>query len=81
VTWRSNRPYMVPHSLSWGPREGSAAGALAAADEGELVISGYLRGRPLNVHQLVCVPGVGTFQQVGNAGDIAAVTGLPVCLS
>ena len=53
VTWRSERAYMTAHDAKLGK---TPSGVQAVA------LSGYVRGKALNVHQLVHLPGQGTFQ-------------------
>eukprot|EP01029_Cantina_marsupialis_P028652 TRINITY_DN777829_c0_g1_i1.p1 TRINITY_DN777829_c0_g1~~TRINITY_DN777829_c0_g1_i1.p1 ORF type:complete len:865 (-),score=217.34 TRINITY_DN777829_c0_g1_i1:203-2674(-) len=48
IGWRDNRSYMLAHEME--------------LNASEVRISGYLRGRPLDVNQLVHVPGCGSFQ-------------------
>jgi len=67
VVWRSNRPYIPALHLDWVPNEGGRGEASSnPLHEGEAIgtvrLSGFLRGRPLNVNQLVCLPGGGIFQ-------------------
>ncbi|GBG27889.1 Pre-rRNA-processing protein TSR1-like [Hondaea fermentalgiana] len=50
IAWRSERSYMLGYKSSY-----------EAASQ-TLKVSGYLRGRPLDVHQLVHVVGHGTYQ-------------------
>lgn len=69
ITWRGNRSYLSALDVSYSPSAASppttadaAASTGAGASAGTLRVSGYLRGRPLNVHQLVCVPSGGVYQ-------------------
>ena len=48
ITWRKERAYLVANS------------ALQVGSN--VAVSGYLRGKPLRLHQLIHVPGEGTFQ-------------------
>mmetsp|Transcript_34217 Transcript_34217/g.54795 ORF Transcript_34217/g.54795 Transcript_34217/m.54795 type:complete len:565 (-) Transcript_34217:1905-3599(-) len=56
VSWRSERSYMLGMSASINRSEDSEEG------KGTLAVSGYLRGRPLDVHQLVHIPGHGSYR-------------------
>lgn len=53
--WRSNRPYLLAQKLEFVPD-------IQAPAQGTLLVSGYVRGRGLNVNQLVHLTGVGDFQ-------------------
>ena len=64
VTWRSQRSYFVAQAASFEPAElaGTASATVLDADAPRrLTLLGHLRGRPLNVHQLVCLPGAGVY--------------------
>lgn len=49
LKWRDMRPYLLAQSMAFEAGEGGDV----------LSVSGYLRGTPLDVNQLVHVPGVG----------------------
>lgn len=51
--WRESRAYMLTSSVEF-VNNGS--------DDGELRVSGYIRGKPLSVNHLVHIPDVGSFQ-------------------
>lgn len=55
--FRSRRPHLVAQSVSFTP-----GGSAAAAGLGTLCVSGYVRGRPLQVDRLVHLSGYGDFQ-------------------
>jgi hypothetical protein len=55
ITWRSNRSYMLGSACTFEESSESP-------DVGTLKVYGHLRGRPLNVHQLVCLPSGGVYQ-------------------
>lgn len=65
-TWRSNRSWLTSMHVQWTqedpsrPSEGETA--IESGPLGTLSISGYLRGKPLNVHQLICLPQGGVYQ-------------------
>ena len=54
VSWRKNYSYLLSHSHAYA--------ADAGGEGGTLKVSGYVRGMPLSVNQLVHVAGVGEFQ-------------------
>lgn len=66
VQWRLHRSSLTAQSLHWEPTAaaaGAGAGADAAAGPvGTLSVWGYLKGRPLNVHQLVVMPWGGAYR-------------------
>ncbi|KAH0787130.1 pre-rRNA-processing protein TSR1 [Histomonas meleagridis] len=49
ISWKMNRPNMLIQKLT-------------ILDDGNISIEGYLRGAPLDVHQIVTIPYVGDFQ-------------------
>jgi len=51
IAWREERSYMLGLKV-------------ARHENGNLVVSGYLRGRPLDVHQLIHIPGYGNFRNL-----------------
>ncbi|RLN71931.1 hypothetical protein BBJ28_00022611, partial [Nothophytophthora sp. Chile5] len=60
IHWREARSYMLATSATFTP--GSEAQNDKGEQVGELQVSGYLRGKPLSVNQLVHITDVGTFQ-------------------
>jgi len=67
VVWRANRPYIPALHLDWVPSgEDQGEARSIPLNEGDATgtvrLSGFLRGRPLNVNQLICLPGGGVFQ-------------------
>lgn len=64
VQWRLHRSSLTAQTLHWEPTaSGAAAGADAGAGPvGTLSVWGYLKGRPLNVHQLVVMPWGGAYR-------------------
>lgn len=67
VVWRSNRPYIPALHLDWvqdvtSQVETSDVPTSDGEISGTVRLSGFLRGRPLNVNQLICLPGGGIFQ-------------------
>ncbi|BFZ06780.1 hypothetical protein BsWGS_09819 [Bradybaena similaris] len=66
VHYRDSRPYLLAESVEF------VADTLAQqAEVGTLKVSGYLRGKNLNVNQLVHLPGLGDFQmsQINETND------------
>ena len=69
IGWREQRPYVMAHRVEHLTEVSSSASASAAAAGAGLAgagvvrhvlaVSGYLRGAPLNVEQLVHLPGLG----------------------
>jgi hypothetical protein len=59
LAWRSERSYMLGTKAEMMP---ASAEDDAEDGTGTLCVSGYLRGLPMNVHQLVHIPGHGSFQ-------------------
>jgi pre-rRNA-processing protein TSR1 len=55
VTWRSNRSFILADSMSFQSQDNGVN------DSGTLTLRGYVRGRPFNVHQLLCLPGSGVY--------------------
>lgn len=54
--WRQMRSYLLTDHVTWkGEEESGENGG------GTLSVRGYIRGKPLNVDQLVHLPGIGTF--------------------
>lgn len=60
VVWRGHRSYMTVQDMEF--EENGSAGGEGSEATGSLRIYGYLRGRPLNVHQLICLPSGGVYQ-------------------
>jgi len=56
IAWRTERSYLLGCEAELQPTE-SDNGATST-----LKVSGYLRGKPLDVHQLVHIPGQGSFR-------------------
>jgi pre-rRNA-processing protein TSR1 len=59
LAWRSERSYLLSTKAEMLP---TAAEDDADDSTGTLCVSGYLRGLPMNVHQLIHIPGQGSFQ-------------------
>jgi len=64
--WRQTRSYVVGEEVTWTAAEGGEGGKedtkMGAEEEGGVLrVRGYVRGKPLNVDQLVHLPGVGTY--------------------
>ena len=72
LTWRSHRPYMLIQGMQFTPTASSSnssdrssesnGSSTASGPTGSLTLTGYLRGVPLNVHQLVHLPWAGAYQ-------------------
>lgn len=60
IHWREARTYMMATTATFVP--GSEAQNDKGEQVGELMVNGYLRGKPLSVNQLIHVTDVGTFQ-------------------
>ena len=65
VRWRENRPWVLadelifnPHPPNDSPQDGSAE----VSNTGTLLVTGFVRGAPLNPDRLVHIPGYGDFQ-------------------
>eukprot|EP00510_Aplanochytrium_minuta_P000977 CAMPEP_0184013992 /NCGR_PEP_ID=MMETSP0954-20121128/5358_1 /TAXON_ID=627963 /ORGANISM="Aplanochytrium sp, Strain PBS07" /LENGTH=424 /DNA_ID=CAMNT_0026294317 /DNA_START=56 /DNA_END=1327 /DNA_ORIENTATION=- len=54
VTYRSERSYMIADATDFKEDTSNNSGTLR--------IQGYLRGKPLSIHQLIHIPGHGSFQ-------------------
>lgn len=55
IHWREARSYMLGTAAFFTPNGGND-------DKGTLQVSGYIRGKPLSVNQLIHITDVGTFQ-------------------
>lgn len=73
LTWRSHRPYMLVQGMQFAA-DPAAAAASDSAPSGSLTLTGYLRGVPLNVHQLVSLPWAGVYQ-IESVGKPSAASG------
>lgn len=66
ITWRSNRSWLTSMHVQWTPEDPNNPSDGPPATEsgplGTLSVTGYLRGKPLNVHQLICLPQGGVYQ-------------------
>ena len=61
IAWRSERSYLLGCAAAFEPSaQGERDGQ--GVPLGTLKVSGYLRGRPLDVHQLVHITGHGTYR-------------------
>lgn len=56
VLYRDRRPHMFAEEVEYIPEEGGPLGTLK--------VTGYLRGTPLSVNQLIHIPGLGDFQML-----------------
>jgi len=65
--WRQTRSYLVGEEVAWTPAERGGEGGkkdmkMGAAEEGGVLrVRGFVRGKCLNVDQLLHLPGVGTY--------------------
>ena len=64
--WRQTRSYVVGEEVAWTPAGAEEGGRedtkMGAREEGGVLrVRGYVRGKSLNVDQLVHLPGVGTY--------------------
>ena len=66
VQWRANRSLLTAQALDWTPD------ASSDGETGTLAVYGYLKGRPLNVHQLMCLPWGGVYQIIDATAAVDA---------